>query len=122
MEQLVLSSNSDKQVVINGESGKSATSLLGLPDRYEMNTSLSEKMSNIVGGEIKFTINDVDFNYDFTKDYDATTAPNGAKNKTISQILNDISDKAKVDISYSEINKKFTVRSRAEGKVKDSCE
>ncbi|MCR1933681.1 flagellar filament capping protein FliD [Clostridium tepidum] len=113
--QLVLSSNSDKQVVINGESGKSATSLLGLPDRYEMNTSLSEKMSNIVGGEIKFTINDVDFNYDFTKDYDATTAPNGAKNKTISQILNDISDKAKVDISYSEINKKFTVRSRAEG-------
>ncbi|GAE03163.1 flagellar hook-associated protein [Clostridium botulinum B str. Osaka05] len=114
-EKIVLSSNSDKQVIVTGESGKSATSLLGLPDRYEMNTSLSEKMSNIVGGEVKFTINGVDFNYDFTKDYDPTTAPNGAKNKTISQILGEISDKAKVDISYSEINKKFTIRSKAEG-------
>lgn len=72
-------------------------------------------MSNIVDGKVKFTINGVDFDYDFTKDYDATTASNGAKNKTISQILNDISDKAKVDISYSEINKKFTIRSKAEG-------
>lgn len=114
-EKIVLSSNSDKQVIITGESGKSANSLLGLPDRYEMNTSLSEKISNIVGGEVKFTINGVDFNYDFTKDYDSTTAPNGAKNKTISQILADISDKAKVDISCSEINKKFTMRSKAEG-------
>nr|WP_243150943.1 flagellar filament capping protein FliD [Clostridium sporogenes] len=114
-EKIVLSSNSDKQVIITGESGKSANSLLGLPDRYEMNTSLSEKMSNIIGGEVKFTINGVDFDYDFTKDYDSTTAPNGAKNKTISQILEDISDKAKVDISYSEINKKFTMRSKDEG-------
>ncbi len=122
-EKIVLSSNSDKQVIVTGESGKSATSLLGLPDRYEMNTSLSEKMSNIVGEEVKFTINGVDFNYDFTKDYDSTTAPNGAKNKTISQILGDISDKAKVDISYSEINKKFTMRSKDEGtSEKNSCQ
>ncbi|KEI76703.1 flagellar hook protein FliD [Clostridium botulinum B2 128] len=107
-EKIVLSSNSDKQVIITGETGKSATSLLGLPDRYEMNTSLSEKMSNIVDGSVKFTINGVDFDYDFTD--------TGAdKNKTISQILSDISDKAKVDISYSEINKKFTIRSKAEG-------
>ncbi len=113
--KIVLSSNSDKQVTITGEAGKSATSLLGLPDRYEMNTSLSEKMSDIVGGEVKFTINGVDFEYDFTKDYDETTAPNGAKNKTISKILNDITDKAKVDISYSEINKRFTIRSKSEG-------
>ncbi|MDU7252292.1 MAG: flagellar filament capping protein FliD [Clostridium sp.] len=107
-EKIVLSSNSDKQVIITGESGKSAISLLGLPDRYEMNTSLSEKMSNIVGGEVKFTINGVDFDYDF-RDTGAD------KDKTITQILNDISDKAKVDISYSEINKKFTIRSKAEG-------
>nr|WP_242850950.1 flagellar filament capping protein FliD [Clostridium sporogenes] len=107
-EKIVLSSNSDKQVIVTGESGKSATSLLGLPDRYEMNTSLSEKMSNIVGGEVKFTINGVDFNYDF-RDTGAD------KDKTITQILNDISDKAKVDISYSEINKKFTIRSKSEG-------
>ncbi|RHW65669.1 flagellar hook protein FliD [Clostridium botulinum] len=107
-ERIVLSSNSDKQVIITGETGKSATSLLGLPDRYEMNTSLSEKMSTIINGAVKFTINGVDFDYDFTD--------TGAdKDKTISQILNDISDKAKVDISYSEINKKFTIRSKAEG-------
>ncbi|NFN86309.1 flagellar hook protein FliD [Clostridium sporogenes] len=106
--KIVLSSNSDKQVIITGEAGNSATSLLGLPNRYEMNTSLSEKMSNIINGEVKFTINGVDFDYDFTD--------TGAdKNKTISQILNDISDKAKVDISYSEINKKFTIRSKVEG-------
>ncbi|AVP66421.1 flagellar filament capping protein FliD [Clostridium sporogenes] len=114
-EKIVLSSNSDKQVIITGETGKSATSLLGLPDRYEMSMSTYEKMSNIIDGPVKFTINGVDFDYDFTKDYDSTTAPNGAKNKTISQILADISDKAKVDISYSEINKKFTIRSKAEG-------
>ncbi|WP_321160895.1 flagellar cap protein FliD N-terminal domain-containing protein, partial [Clostridium sporogenes] len=113
--KVVLSSNSDKQVIITGETGKSATSLLGLPDRYEMSMSTYEKMSNIIDGPVKFTINGVDFDYDFTKDYDSTTAPNGAKNKTISQILADISDKAKVDISYSEINKKFTIRSKAEG-------
>lgn len=113
--KVVLSSNSDKQVIITGETGKSATSLLGLPDRYEMSMSTYEKMSNIIDGPVKFTINGVDFDYDFTKDYDSTTAPNGAKNKTISQILEDISDKAKVDISYSEINKKFTIRSKAEG-------
>ncbi|HDK7159482.1 TPA: flagellar filament capping protein FliD [Clostridium botulinum] len=113
--KIVLSSNSDKQVIITGETGKSATSLLGLPDRYEMSMSTYEKMSNIIDGPVKFTINGVDFDYDFTKDYDSTTAPNGAKNKTISQILADISDKAKVDISYSEINKKFTIRSKVEG-------
>lgn len=107
-EKIVLSSNSDKQVIITGQTGKSATSLLGLPDRYEMNTSLSEKMSTIINGAVKFTINGVDFDYDFTD--------TGAdKDKTISQILNDISDKAKVDISYSEISKKFTIRSKAEG-------
>ncbi len=114
-EKIVLSSNSEKQVIITGETGKSATSLLGLPDRYEMSMSTYEKMSNIIDGPVKFTINGVNFDYDFTKDYDSTTAPNGAKNKTISQILADISDKAKVDISYSEINKKFTMRSKVEG-------
>nr|WP_243153219.1 flagellar cap protein FliD N-terminal domain-containing protein [Clostridium sporogenes] len=88
--KVVLSSNSDKQVIITGETGKSATSLLGLPDRYEMSMSTYEKMSNIIDGPVKFTINGVDFDYDFTKDYDSTTAPNGAKNKTISQILADI--------------------------------
>nr|WP_243157550.1 flagellar filament capping protein FliD [Clostridium sporogenes] len=106
--KIVLSSNSDKQVVITGEIGKSATALLGLPNRYEMSMSTYEKMSNIIDNPVKFTINGVDFNYDFR--HTGTD-----KDKTITQILNDISDKAKVDISYSEINKKFTIRSKAEG-------
>ena len=113
--KVVLSSNSNEQVIMTGETGKSAMSILGLSERYEMSMSTSEKMSNIIGEEVKFSINGVEFNYDFGKDYAAETAPTGAKNKSISQILADISEKAKVEISYSEINKKFTIRSRGEG-------
>lgn len=63
-EKIVLSSNSDKQVIITGESGKSATSLLGLADRYEMSMSTNEKMSNIVNEVVEFEINGVNFKYD----------------------------------------------------------
>ncbi len=62
--KIVLSSNSDKQVIITGESGKSATSLLGLSDRYEMSMSTNEKMSNIVNEAVEFEINGVNFKYD----------------------------------------------------------
>ncbi len=106
--KIVLSSNSDKQVIITGESGKSATSLLGLSDRYEMSMSTNEKMSNIVNEAVEFEINGVNFKYDFT-------STGAEKDKTISQILADISDKANVQASYSEITKSFTLRSKEEG-------
>ncbi|NFF64933.1 flagellar filament capping protein FliD [Clostridium sporogenes] len=114
--KIVLSSNSDKQVIITGESGKSATSLLGLADRYEMSMSTNEKMSNIVNEAVEFEINGVNFKYDFT-------STGAEKDKTISQILADISDKANVEASYSEITKSFTLRSKEEGATQNiKCE
>ncbi|ACA56987.1 flagellar hook protein FliD [Clostridium botulinum] len=114
--KIVLSSNSDKQVIITGESGKSATSLLGLADRYEMSMSTNEKMSNIVNEVVEFEINGVNFKYDFT-------STGAEKDKTISQILADISDKANVQASYSEITKSFTLRSKEEGATQNiKCE
>ncbi|MFV3011533.1 flagellar filament capping protein FliD [Clostridium botulinum] len=114
--KIVLSSNSDKQVIITGESGKSATSLLGLSDRYEMSMSTNEKMSNIVNEAVEFEINGVNFKYDFT-------STGAEKDKTISQILADISDKANVQASYSEITKSFTLRSKEEGATQNiKCE
>ncbi|EJE7233301.1 flagellar filament capping protein FliD [Clostridium botulinum] len=114
--KIVLSSNSDKQVIITGESGKSATSLLGLSDRYEMSMSTNEKMSNIVNEAVEFEINGVNFKYDFT-------STGAEKDKTISQILADISDKANVEASYSEITKSFTLRSKEEGATQNiKCE
>ncbi|KEI97176.1 flagellar hook protein FliD [Clostridium botulinum A2B7 92] len=114
--KIVLSSNSDKQVIITGESGKSATSLLGLADRYEMSMSTNEKMSNIVNEAVEFEINGVNFKYDFT-------STGAEKDKTISQILADISDKANVQASYSEITKSFTLRSKEEGATQNiKCE
>ncbi|NFM80422.1 flagellar hook protein FliD [Clostridium botulinum] len=115
-ERIVLSSNSDKQVIITGESGKSATSLLGLSDRYEMSMSTNEKMSNIVNEVVEFEINGVNFKYDFT-------STGAEKDKTISQILADISDKANVETSYSEITKSFVLRSKEEGATQNiKCE
>ncbi|AVQ44418.1 flagellar filament capping protein FliD [Clostridium botulinum] len=114
--KIVLSSNSDKQVIMTAESGKSATSLLGLPDRYEMSMSTYEKMSNIVNEAVEFEINGVNFKYDFT-------STGAEKDKTISQILADISDKANVEASYSEITKSFTLRSKEEGATQNiKCE
>ncbi|KEI81830.1 flagellar hook protein FliD [Clostridium botulinum] len=114
--KIVLSSNSDKQVIITGESGKSATSLLGLSDRYEMSMSTNEKMSNIVNEAVEFEINGVNFKYDFT-------STGAEKDKTISQILADITDKANVQASYSEITKSFTLRSKEEGATQNiKCE
>ncbi|KIN81304.1 flagellar filament capping protein FliD [Clostridium botulinum] len=114
--KIVLSSNSDKQVIITGESGKSATSLLGLSDRYEMSMSTNEKMSNIVNEAVEFEINGVNFKYDFT-------STGAERDKTISQILADILDKANVQASYSEITKSFTLRSKEEGATQNiKCE
>lgn len=114
--KIVLSSNSDKQVIITGESGKSATSLLGLSDRYEMSMSTNEKMSNIVNEAVEFEINGVNFKYDFT-------SIGAERDKTISQILADILDKANVQASYSEITKSFTLRSKEEGATQNiKCE
>ena len=59
-------------------------------------------MSSIFSGIVKFTVNGKDFEYDFS----------GAdKNKTIQNILDDISSKAGVKASFSELSGRFTISS-----------
>ncbi|MCS4464069.1 hypothetical protein JTT01_07215 [Clostridium botulinum] len=73
-------------------------------------------MSNIVNEAVEFEINGVNFKYDFT-------SIGAERDKTISQILADILDKANVQASYSEITKSFTLRSKEEGATQNiKCE
>lgn len=76
-------------------------------------SSTSEKVSSLFSSEeienkdavVKFTINDVEFSYDFSKD----------KDKTISSLMNEISNKANVNIKYSQLTGKFTIQSTSTG-------
>lgn len=101
---IMLSSASGKQIRMYGN----ASSVLGVSDNYELSMNSTEKMSNLVNAKVGFTINGVEFNYDFT----GTGVDN---NKTISDILADISSKANVDISYSQLTNKFSISSKNEG-------
>lgn len=62
----------------------------------------SSKMSSLFSGKVNFNINGKDFSYDFD-DVD--------KNKTIQNILDDISTKAGVKASYSELSGRFSITS-----------
>lgn len=108
-------STSQSQVYISGN----ATGTLGIPANFEVNQTIYDKMSNIVSGEVKFTVNNQTFHYDFSSSTDDDTDPNdkiiGAKGKTISDILNDISSKANVSITYSELTRQFVLTSKSTG-------
>jgi flagellar hook-associated protein 2 len=63
-------------------------------------------MSDLVNGPVSFSINGTNISYDFS----------GAdKNKTIQDIMSDISSKADVNISYSQLTKSFAMASKTEG-------
>jgi flagellar hook-associated protein 2 len=103
---LQFKSTSGKQVVITADSTESANGVIGTSNYQELTMSTSQKMSDLVTGPVQFSINGVDFSYDFS----------GAdKDKTIKDIVSDISNKANVDIGYSELTKSFAMSSRAEG-------
>jgi flagellar hook-associated protein 2 len=69
---------------------------------FSVSPTASSKMSSIFSGTVKFTVNGKDFEYDFS----------GAdKNKTIQNILDDISSKAGVKASFSELSGRFTISS-----------
>lgn len=104
-----LVSTSGEQVIITGDPNASANSVLGINSSYyELNMATSQKMSDIINTPVNFTINGVDFSYDFS-------GTGTDKSKTISDILADISSKANVDITYSQLTKKFTMTSKSEG-------
>lgn len=121
--KLLISSSDNQQVSINGNGG----SMLGLGSSFNLDLSINDKMANLINvaqpdgtfkGEVKFTVNNVTFRYDFSKETntaDGLETIVGAKNKSISEIMSDISTKANVDFSYSQLTRKFTMQSKTTG-------
>lgn len=113
--KLAFASTTDSQISMSG----TATSTLGMSSSFAVNQTLNDKMSGLVSGDVKFTVNGQTFHYDFSKDTNDTTNPDdiivGGKNKTISDILSDISTKANINIAYSELTRKFSINSKNTG-------
>lgn len=122
-------SKSSKTINISGSLNKdigfSSSIDLNLTATDKANTLLDSALSN-GSQKVTFVINDgtkdVTFRYDFSTDTDVTTGtdPNkitviGAKNKSIADIMNDISSKANVKMSYSQLTRKFTLESNDTG-------
>lgn len=103
-------STTTNQVYISGN----AANMIGVSNGFQINQSIDDSVTNFFSGKAKFTVNGKEFSYDFSSTTDNGTVI-GAKNKTISDILDDISSKANVDISYSELTRKFTLTSNTTG-------
>lgn len=102
---LLFKSSGAQTVTLSGN----AASALGLPRSFSIDQSVNDKMSNLFAGDnrkVKFTINNVNFEYDFA---------GSDKNRSIADILSDISAKANVDITYSQLSRQFTMKSKTTG-------
>lgn len=114
-------SNDGENIKLSG----SAMESLGFSSTEEINMSTSDKMSSLIDEEkvkeeVSFTINGVKFNYNFStnkdvKDENGNITCYGVKDKSIDYILKDISSKADVKASYSQLSKKFTLESSSTG-------
>jgi flagellar hook-associated protein 2 len=72
----------------------------------DVDMGTSSKMSSLVNGEVTFKVNGKEISYDL----------NGAdKDRTILDIMSDISSKAGVDIKYNELSKHFEMYSTTTG-------
>ncbi|MCT8976134.1 flagellar filament capping protein FliD [Clostridium sp. CX1] len=113
--KLIFKSTSKNQITITGN----GASTVGLPSSFAVDQSTSDKMSNIMSGEVKFTVNGKTFHYNFNSDADNKTNPDdiivGAKNKSIDDIIRDIESKAGVDISYTQLTRQFVMTSTQTG-------
>jgi flagellar hook-associated protein 2 len=121
--KLLFTSSDNKQVTINGNGAQ----MFGMGSGFNLDLSTDDKMANLINvaqpdgtfkGEVKFTVNNVTFRYDFTKDTNAVDGQEtiiGAKNKSIREILSDISSKANVDLAYSQLTRTFTLQSKTTG-------
>ena len=83
-------------------SGNAVKTLGYSSTNFSVSPTANSKMSSIVSGKVSFNINGKDFYYDF----DGADA-----NKSIQNIMDDISKKAGVKASYSELSGKFTLSS-----------
>ncbi|WP_186429878.1 flagellar filament capping protein FliD [Clostridium sp. BSD9I1] len=115
--KILFNSTTSNQINVTGN----AATTLGISSGFKIDQSASEKMANIISNtgkdNVSFTINGKSYNYDFTKT--SNEATNGAKDKTVSDILNDISKGSNVDISYSQLDRKFYMTSKDTGASQD---
>jgi flagellar hook-associated protein 2 len=123
--RIQLVSKTNKTINISGN----VATTLGFSTSFDINQSVDDKVSTLfdgTDGKVHFVINDgtknVEFRYNFNSSTDETTgtAPNqitfiGAKDMTISALINDISSKTNVKMSYSQLTRKFTIESNETG-------
>lgn len=116
--KILFNSTTSNQITVTGN----AATTLGVTSGFKIDQSTSDKMRNIISttgsDRVEFTINGKSYYYDFTSTTntvagDATYI--GAKNKSISDILNDISKGSNVNISYSQLDRKFYMTSKDTG-------
>ncbi|KYH30070.1 flagellar filament capping protein FliD [Clostridium colicanis] len=123
--KILFKSTTGDQITITGN----AASTLGITEGFKIDQSTSDKMINVITdsgidlSKVAFTINGKEYLYDFTSTNNTTKEDGktyiGAKNKTISDILNDISKGSNVDISYSQLDRKFYMTSKETGSNQD---
>ncbi|WPC41076.1 flagellar filament capping protein FliD [Clostridium sp. JS66] len=113
-----LVSTTSAQIGLSG----SAASTLGFASGSQLAQSQSDSINNLLSGSADFTINGVEFKYDFSRaadPSDSTTGIIGAKGRSVSSIMSEISTKANVNIGYSELTRNFTIASRNTGADKN---
>lgn len=100
---IVFKSTVSDQINVSG----SASTALGFGTSVNLSMDLNEKAANIFGaGDISFKINNTTFSYNL----------GGADSKkTLNDIISDIETKENVDISYSQLTKRFSITSKTTG-------
>lgn len=123
--KILFKSTTGDQITITGN----AASTLGITEGFKIDQSTRDKMINVITdsgidpSKVAFTINGKEYLYDFTSTNNTTKEDGktyiGAKDKTIADILNDISKGSNVDISYSTLDRKFYMTSKGTGSNQD---
>ncbi|MCY6353966.1 flagellar filament capping protein FliD [Clostridium sp. ZS2-4] len=116
--KMLFKSTTSDQITLTGN----AASTLGVASGFKIDQKISDKMANLINDagkdRVEFTINGKNYCYDFTSTSDTTVGDKtyiGAKDKSISDILNDIEKGSNVDISYSQLDRKFYMTSKDTG-------
>lgn len=107
-------SKTNEQISISGNAISTLGFSSSLSATVDVNMSANDKMSSLItasnsyNGKVSFNINGKDFNFDFS-------STGADKNKTIGDVFNQISTQANVNISYSQLTRKFTMTSKETG-------
>jgi flagellar hook-associated protein 2 len=97
--------------VSNGANSTALSSLGFSSASNDVSMTTSDKMSSLIGGAVRFSLKNgsgstVNFSYDFS---------GVDKDKTIAQVVSDISSKTGLSATYSELSKSFTLATASTG-------